>query len=200
MSDRVCVDAAAAQSVDLQAGNARAGPGGSSEPVETRARERGVENETGLDRELAVRAVPVEGKQERQAPDEMRRNDVHQQSALVVCLSHKANVSQLQIPKTAVDELRRGARRTGAEVATVDQRNGETGPGGLRRDSGTDDSAADDEQVEPALAELLDRITARRHRLLELLANAGRGRKSRLNGCLGVPRAEVVAGEIDRRE
>jgi hypothetical protein len=66
VSDRVCVDAAAAQAVDLQAGYTRAGTGGSSEPVEARASERGVENETGLDRELAVRAVPVQGKQERQ--------------------------------------------------------------------------------------------------------------------------------------
>jgi len=52
------------------------------------------------------------------------------------------------VAQPAVDQLRGGARRSGAEVAAVDQGDIQTQLAPARRDRRTEDAAADDEQVE----------------------------------------------------
>ena len=65
----------------------------------------------GLHDERPVRAVAVERQQEREPPDEVRRDDVHQGAPLLVRLAHEADVAEAQVAQAAVDELRR-ARST----------------------------------------------------------------------------------------
>src|SRR5262249_49318284 len=62
-----------------------------------------------------------------------------------------------EVPQSAVDQLRRGARRRAPEVAAVDQCHVETLGGRGGGDPRTDDPAADHEQVEAALAEFRQR-------------------------------------------
>jgi hypothetical protein len=59
-----------------------------------------------------------------------------------------------------MDEFRRGTGGRGAEVAPVDERDAEARAGRLRGYARADDAAADDEQVEVALGELLERRAA----------------------------------------
>ena len=86
----------------------------------------------------------------------MRRDHLHQHPALAVRLAHEADVAQPQVAKAPVDELGGGARGGAGEVALVDERDVEpVGRRGLR-DSGADDAAADDEQVEPPRPEAFE--------------------------------------------
>jgi hypothetical protein len=86
------------------------------------------------------------------------RRDVRREgSALVVCLSHEPNVAETQVAQAAVDELRRRARGTGAEVTGVDERDGEPRTRGVGGGGGADHPAADHEQVERPRRERLSR-------------------------------------------
>ena len=126
--------------------------------VQLCARETRIEQHAGADEPGPVRPVGVEREHERQPVDEVGRDDVHQCPPLLVRLAHEPNVAHLEVAQTAVNQLRRGARRRAGEVAAVDECDIE--PVRARRlgDSRADDSAADHEQIEPAGAELLDRV------------------------------------------
>jgi hypothetical protein len=76
-------------------------------------------------------------------------------------LAHEAHVAEAEIAETSMDELRGSARGRAAEVARVDERDREACAGGVSRDSGADDPAADDEQVEATLDELVECPPAR---------------------------------------
>ena len=91
----------------------------------------------------------------------MRRDDLHEQPALVVGLAHEADVAEPQVAQAAVDQLRGSARGARAEVAAVGERHGEAGARSLGRDSRPDDPAPDHEQVERPLPEPLARLLAR---------------------------------------
>ena len=158
--DRVRIEAARAQVVEAQARDVLPCAPGRDEPVQPCARERGVEDETGLHRQPAVGPVPVEREQEGQAADEMRRDNMHQNPALVMGLAYKANVAEPQVAEAAVDQLRGGARGPRAEVPAIDERNGEAGARRLGRDSRPDDPASDHEQVERPLPEAFARRLA----------------------------------------
>ena len=123
--------------------------------LESGSGERGIENKAGLNRQAPVRAAAVEGKQERQTLHEMRRDDVHQQSALVMGFAYEADVAKPQVAQATVDQLRGGGRRAGAEVGLVEERDGEAGTCRLGGDSGSDDPGSDHEQVELPPSELL---------------------------------------------
>src|SRR6185503_21092032 len=125
-------------------------PLGRNEAAQPLARERRVEPEPRLDGEGAVGAVLVDGEEEGQAPDEVRGDDAHQRAALFVRLADEPDVAQAQVAQTAVDQLRGRARRSGAEVALVDERYGKPGARRLVGDPGTDDPSADHQQVELA--------------------------------------------------
>jgi hypothetical protein len=84
-------------------------------------------------------------------------DDLRQHAPLVVSFSNEAYVPQAEIPESAVDELGRRARGRASEVTCIHERHGETEPGGMSSDSGTDDPPADDQQIETASGELLGR-------------------------------------------
>ena len=71
-----------------------------------------------------------------------------QGAPLAVRLADQANVAETQVAQPAVHELRRGARRPRAEVARVDERDGEPFPRSVRGGRRSDHAAADHEQVE----------------------------------------------------
>ena len=146
--ERVDVDAAAAQAVEPEVGDALPRTRGRQQAADPVTRERRVEREPEPERRRPVRAVPVEREQERQPPDEVRRNGVEQRAALAMSLAHELDVAEAEVAQPAVDQLRRRARGRRAEVAAVDERDRKPGPRCLVRDPGADDPAADDEQVE----------------------------------------------------
>ena len=148
MRVRVGVDAAAAQSVQTQVGHRPHRTRGTHEAAEPLARQRRVEPDPGLHRRRAVRPAAVERQEERNPAHEMRRDDGQESTALLVRLAHETDVAQPQVTEPAVDQLRRRARRGAAEVAAVDERDGEPVPRRRRCDSRADDAAADHEQVE----------------------------------------------------
>ena len=113
-----------------------------------------------MDRQAPVRAIAVQGEQEGQTADEMRRDDLHQQPSLVVSLANEADVAEAEVPEAAVNQLRRSARGARAKVALVDERDRKACARSLGCDSRPDDPASDHEQVEGPLPELLARFVA----------------------------------------
>ena len=157
---RVGVEPAAAQAFEPKRRDAAQRSLRRNEAAEALARESGVEPEPGLDRERAVGAALVDREEERQAPDEVRGDDAHEGAPLLVCLADEPHVAETQVAEAAVDELRGRARRRGAEVALVDERDREPRARRLVGDAGSDDPGADDQQVELAARELLERLSA----------------------------------------
>ena len=144
---RVLVDAATAQALEPERGNAAPGAVRPHEPPELLARERGVRPQPGLDRRRPVGAAAVDREQERDPPHEVRRDDPEQRPPLRVRLADELEVAEAEVPQAAVDELGRGARRRAAEVAPVDEGDAKAAARPLARDPGPDDAAADYEQV-----------------------------------------------------
>ena len=87
----------------------------------------------------------------------MRRNIGGEGAALVVRLADETDVAEAQVAQAAVDELRRRARGSRAEVPGVDERDGQARACGVGSRGGADHPAADDEQVERPRRERLAR-------------------------------------------
>ena len=64
------------------------------EPPQPCSGERGIENEAGLNGQGPVGAVAIQGEQEGQAADEMRRGDLHEHPALVMGLAYETDVAE----------------------------------------------------------------------------------------------------------
>ena len=110
--------------------------------------QRAVCRHGGADREWAVRRPAIDGKDERQLPDEMRCYATLEDAALVQPLPDEPHVPEPQVAEATVDQLRGRARRLGAEVGAFEQCDAEPV---LRRERGRarpDDPAADDDDVE----------------------------------------------------
>lgn len=73
-----------------------------------------------------------------------------------MCFPDETHVTQAQIPKASVDELRRGTRGRAAKITCVDERYRKAGARGVSSNPGADDPGADDEQVELPLCKLVD--------------------------------------------
>src|SRR5207244_3846972 len=82
-----------------------------------------------LERRRPVRPVPVERQEEGRAAHEVRGDDLEQGTALLVRLTDAPDVAGPQAAETAVDQLRRRARRRDAEVATLAEHHREAGAG-----------------------------------------------------------------------
>jgi hypothetical protein len=91
---------------------------------------------------------------------QVRCDGAGQRAALVVRLAHEAHVAEAQVAKTAVHELRRGARRARAEVAGVDERDREALARGVRGGGRADHATADHEEVVRCAPERLARRSA----------------------------------------
>ena len=157
----VLVDATAAKAVEAEAGNASPGPLGLDESTELFTGERRVRPQPRLDRRGPVRAAAVDGEQERDPPDQVRRDDAQQRPPLRVRLPHELHVAEPEVAQAAVDQLRRGARRGAAEIGAVDERDAEPGSRRLVRHPCADDPAADHEEVVGCPRELGARSRAR---------------------------------------
>ena len=152
--ERVDVDAAAAQPLEPEIRDALQRTRGRQQAAEPVAGERRVEREPEPERPRPVGAVPVEREQERQPPDEVRRDGLEERAALAMSLAHELDVTQAEVAQPAVDQLRRRARGRPAEVAAVDERDREACLRRLVRDPGADDAASDHEEVEAPLRQL----------------------------------------------
>ena len=71
-------------------------------------------------------------------------------------LVDQAELLLLEVAEPAVDELRRPRRRTGGEVAPLDERRPQAPPGGVEGHPGAGDAAPDDEHVEGLRAQSLE--------------------------------------------
>ena len=79
-------------------------------------------------------------------------------------LADEAEVAEAKVAQPAVDQLRRRARCARCEVVALDERDPESVSGGDLGDAGSDDSAADDEQVEPSRPQAVERGCSLAHR------------------------------------
>lgn len=76
-------------------------------------------------------------------------------------LADEAYVSLGQIPQAAMEQTTRPATRTGSHVVLFGQANAQTTHGGVAGDSGTDDTAADNKQIERFGCHALDLFESR---------------------------------------
>ena len=83
--------------------------------------------------------------------------------ALEQRLADEAEVEVLQVAQAAVDELARARRGAGGVVGLLDQRDRVAARGGVERDAGAGDAAADDEHVELLGGQGVDGVGAREH-------------------------------------
>src|SRR5438270_2927526 len=90
----------------------------------------------------------------------MRCDDPGQHPSLVQRFADEPDVTEAQIPQTAVDQLRRRRGGRAAEVSLVDEPDREPGARRRRGHTGADDPAADHEHVELSARKPLDCRTA----------------------------------------
>ena len=75
------------------------------------------------------------------------RGDAQQRFALGERLGHEAKLVVLEIPQPAVDQLGRGRGSRRGKVARLGEQHRKAAAGGVARDSGAVDAAADDQQI-----------------------------------------------------
>ena len=103
-----------------------------------------------------VRPRPLERRHhERQRPDQVRRQ-LDQQPALEQRLADEPEVEVLEIAQAAVDEFRGAAAGPRRVVGLLHQRDAEPARGGVERDPGAGDPAADHDHVEALGGKRLD--------------------------------------------
>ena len=113
--------------------------------------------------EQAVGARAAEGGHDhRQRPHEVR-GERGVDLALEQRLAHEPEVEVLQVAQAAVDELARARRGAGGVVGLLDQRDRVAARGGVERDAGAGDAAADHQHVERLGGEGGDGVRAREH-------------------------------------
>ncbi len=89
----------------------------------------------------------VDRQHEAQRPDQMRRR-AQQHLALAQRLAHQPELALLQVAQAAMDQLRGCRRGAGRKVVLLDEHDLEAAAGGIARDAGAIDAAADDGEVE----------------------------------------------------
>ena len=77
----------------------------------------------------------------------MRRR-AQQHFAFAQRLAHQAEFAVFEIAQAAMNELRRRRRGAGGEIVLLDQNDAEAAAGGVARDAGAVDAAADDGEIE----------------------------------------------------
>ena len=89
----------------------------------------------------------VQRQHETQRPHQMRRHP-QQHLALVQRLAHQPELAVLEIPQTAVDQLRGGRRSARREIVLFAQQDLQSAPGRIAGNAGAVDAAADDREIE----------------------------------------------------
>ncbi len=124
------------------------------------------------DADQAVGPGAVEGgDDQRQRADEVRRQrgvDL----ALEQRLAHQPEVEVLQVAQAAVHELARPRRGPDRVVPALDQRDRVPARGGVERDAGARDPAADHEHVERLAVQRPDRVRPGEHQMIGTAAGA----------------------------
>ena len=134
--------------------------------------------------------------QERGRVDQVRR-ELDQQLALEQRLADQAEVEVLQVAQAAVDHLRGAAGGALAEVASLDQRHRVAARGGIERDAGAGDAAADHDHVETGLLHRLERLVAGDHQLAISRGTRPPGRRAAARA--GAAPAPACRGGAGRR-
>ena len=133
-------------------------------PLRDGAGQARVRPERAADRDPPVRPAAIDGEQEVQRPHEVGCDEPAERVHLGERLADEAEVAEAEVAQPAVDQLRRRARRARCEVVALDERDPEPVAGGDLGDAGSDDPAADDEQVEPSRPQALERGCSLAHR------------------------------------
>ena len=89
----------------------------------------------------------IERQHEAKRPDQVRRHP-QQHLALAERCVHQAERAVFQIAKPAMDQLRGRRRRARRQVVLFEQHDLQAAPGGVARDAGAVDAAADDREIE----------------------------------------------------
>ena len=87
---------------------------------------------------------------------EVRGDALQQQSAFDERFAHEPEVELLEVADAAVHELRRAARGAAGPVALLDEADAQAAGRGIQCRTGSDDAAADHEDVEFLAAQRLD--------------------------------------------
>ena len=117
------------------------------------------------------------GHDQRQRADEVRC-ERGQQLALQQRLADEPEVEVLQVPQAAVDELARARRGAARVVALLHQRDRVPAAGGVERDPGAGDPAADDQDVERLVGERGEGGVASDHVQARWVTTASSGARS----------------------
>ena len=93
-------------------------------------------------------AAVLERVEERHRAHQVRREALGQQAALAQRLPDQAEVEHLQVAQPAVHQLAGPAGRAGRPVPALEQADGQPAGRGVQRHAGTDDAAADHDDIE----------------------------------------------------
>jgi hypothetical protein len=104
-----------------------------------------VQEQAGPDQQRRALAGVVRH-DEAQRPHDVRRA-AQQQFAFDQCLAHQAELAMLEIAQAAVNQLARGGRRVRGEVVFFAQHHAQAAAGGVARDAGAVDPAADYQHI-----------------------------------------------------
>ena len=107
--------------------------------------------------ELVEEGRPVEREKERERVDEVGC-DTEEDLALAHVAPDETEVEELEVTKPAVDQPGRSGCGAGSEVGLLDESDLESAKGGVARDARTDDPAADNEEIDGAVAERPHRL------------------------------------------
>ena len=103
-------------------------------------------------------AASAQRPHKRHRRDEVGSQPGEQQLALAKRLANEPDIAHLQVSQTAVNELAGLTRRARSKVRRLDQSHLQSSRRGIERRSGTGDAAADDEDVEFAGGDGVQRI------------------------------------------
>jgi hypothetical protein len=90
------------------------------------------------------------------------RRDAQKDLALGERFAHEAELVMLEITQPAMDELGGGRGRAAGEIVALGERDGEAAAGGVARDPGAVDAAADDEKIDLVAPQCFERGCGRR--------------------------------------
>ena len=96
--------------------------------------------------------------EERHRPGEVRGEAVEDERALAQRLPDEAEVQLLEVPQPSVDQLAGAARGARGVVARLDEADPQAAGDGVEGGAGTDDAAADDQDVELLGGHVLQRL------------------------------------------
>ena len=149
-----------------------------------------VELEPDADLDEAARGLAVDRHQKGQRPDQVRRQPA-ERLAFAERLADQPEVEQLEIPETAVNELRRLRRCRRGEVGLLDERHRDATQGQIACDAGAGHATSDDDDVVVGVLERPGTAIHPPHR-------TARPRGASTSTPPGAPRGRQLRGRVRR--